>query len=111
MISHSCKLGLVLPEGAHGRMVALAGGSAERTPPRGAIQALYEQAFDDLLGALDAGEPIVFDAVRGAKTRVTLRLPEALCGRVRARLASLSLKLTDFACAAVQRALSNTEGD
>ena len=53
----------------------------------------------------------MFAAVRGAKTRVTLRLPEVLCGRVRARLASLSLKLTDFACAAVQRALSNTEGD
>jgi hypothetical protein len=111
MISHTCKLGLVLPEGAHGRMVALAGGSAERSPPRGAIQALYKQAFDDLLAALDAGEPIVFAAVRGAKTRVTLRLSEALCGRVRARLAALSLKLTDFACAAVQRTLSNTEGD
>jgi hypothetical protein len=111
MISHTCKMGLVLPEGAHGRMVALAGGSAERSPPRGAIQALYKQAFDDLLAALDAGEPIVFAAVRGAKTRVTLRLSEALCARIRARLAALSLKLTDFACAAVQRALSNTEGN
>jgi hypothetical protein len=111
MISHTCKMGLVLPEGAHGRMVALAGGSAERSPPRGAIQALYKQAFDDLLAALDAGEPIVFAAVRGAKTGVTLRLSQALCARIRARLAALSLKLTDFACAAVQRALSTTEGD
>jgi hypothetical protein len=111
MISHTCKMGLVLPEGAHGRMVALVGGSAERPPPRGAIQALYEQVFDDLLAALDAGEPIVFAAVRGAKTRVTLRLSQALCARIRARLAALSLKLTDFACAAVQRALSNTGGD
>jgi hypothetical protein len=42
---------------------------------------------------------------------VTLRLSEALCARIRARLAALSLKLTDFACAAVQRALSNTEGN
>ena len=44
MISHSCKLGLVLPEGAHGRMVALAGGSAERPPPRGAIPSAFSAA-------------------------------------------------------------------
>jgi hypothetical protein len=110
MTSRSCKLGLVLPVGLHEQMAALAGGSATGPPPRGAIQLVYAQAFTALLEDLDAGQPVVFAAVRGAKARVTLRLPEALCAQIRARLEPLNLKLTDFACAAVQRTLSPHDG-
>jgi hypothetical protein len=42
---------------------------------------------------------------------VTLRLSEALCARIRTRLAPLRLKLTDFACAAVRRTLIPSQGD
>ncbi len=110
MTSRSCKLGLVLPVGLHEQMAALAGGPATGPPPRGAIQLVYAQAFTALLEDLDAGQPVVFAAVRGAKARVTLRLPEDLCVRIRARLEPLNLKLTDFACAAVQRTLSPHDG-
>ena len=110
MTSRSMKLGLVLPVGLHEQMAALAGASATGPPQRGAIQVVYTQAFTALLEDLDAGQPVVFAAVRGAKARVTLRLPEALCARIRARLEPLNLKLTDFACAAVQRSLSPHDG-
>jgi hypothetical protein len=110
MTTRSCKLGLVLPDGLHERMIGLARGGPVR-PPRGAIQALYERAFIELLAALDAGEAVVFPAVRGPKARVTLRLSEALCARIRTRLAPLRLKLTDFACAAVRRTLIPSQGD
>jgi len=96
--------------GLHEQMAAMAAGSATGPPPRGAIQLVYAQAFTGLLEDLDAGQPVVFAAVRGAKARVTLRLPEALCARIRARLGPLNLKLTDFACAAVQRTLSPHDG-
>jgi hypothetical protein len=110
MTSRGCKLGLVLPAGLHEAMAVLAGRSLTAPAPRGAIQAVYARAFTALLEDLDAGRPVVFAAVRGAKVRVTLRLPEALCARIRARLDGLNLKLTDFACAAVQRTLSPNNG-
>jgi hypothetical protein len=110
MTSRSSKLGLVLPVGLHEQMAALAGGSAAGRPRRGAIQVVYAQAFTALLEDLDAGQPVVFAAVRGAKVRVTLRLSHELCARIRARLEPLNLKLTDFACAAVKRTLSPHDG-
>ncbi|MDZ4374938.1 MAG: hypothetical protein U1C74_26460 [Phenylobacterium sp.] len=110
MTSRTCKLGLVLPEGLHDRMVDLAVGPGGDAPRRGPIQAVYQRAFVELLQALDAGEPVAFAAVRGAKARVTLRLPETVCAKVRARLGPLNLKLTDFAYAAVDRLLSPTQG-
>ncbi len=102
----SCKLGLVLPEGLHGRMVARAGAGGA-APPRGALRGLYAGAFADLLDALDDGEAIVFPAVRGAKERVSLRLPAGLCDRIRTRLEPLNLKLTDLAAAAIARCLAS----
>ena len=102
-----CKLGLVLPEPLHRAMVALA---ARRATRRGALQAAYGAAFQALLADLDIGRPVAFAAVRGAKIRVTLRLPRGLCAAIRARLAALTLKLTDFACAAVSRFLAQAEG-
>lgn len=110
MTSRSCKLGLVLPVGLHEQMTARASRSTTGPPPRGAIQVAYAEAFTALLEDLDAGQPVVFAAVRGAKARVTLRLPEALCVRIRAQLEPLNLKLTDFACAAVQRSLFPHDG-
>ena len=105
-----CKLGLVLSEGLHDRMIARATAPGELAPRRGAVRAIYERAFLDLLHALDAGEPVTFAAVRGAKARATLRLPQTLCDRVRTRQALLNLKLTDFAHAAVDRFLTRTQG-
>jgi len=80
-------------------------------PGRGAIGEAYEHAFEALLARLDAGEPVTFAVVRGRKARVSLRLPEPLCQRVRERLAALDLKLTDFAFAAVDRWLTPNPGD
>jgi hypothetical protein len=42
------------------------------------------------------------------KRRVTIRLSARLCERLRGRSASLNLKITDFACAAIVRSLSQT---
>ena len=108
MASRSCKLGLVLPESFHAAMIA----QAARCPSgrRGALQAAYAAALQALLADLDAGEAVTFPAMRGPKIRVTLRLPRGLCAAVRARLADLTLKLTDFACAAVSRFLAQAEG-
>jgi len=102
-----CKLGLVLPEPLHRAMIALAARAPIR---RGALQAAYGAAFQALLADLDAGRAVPFAAVRGAKIRVTLRLPRELCVSIRARLLALTLKLTDFACAAVSRFLAQAEG-
>jgi hypothetical protein len=102
-----CKLGLVLPEPLHRAMIALA---ARRATGRGALQTIYAGAFQALLADLDMGRAVPFAAVRGAKIRVTLRLPRGLCAAIRARLAALTLKLTDFACAAVSRFLAQADG-
>jgi hypothetical protein len=98
-----CKLGLFLPAGLHQRMV-----DANCNKPRGALQDAYAAAFAGLLDALDGGAKVVFAAVRGPKHRVTVRLSRALCARLRARSASLNLKITDFACAAIVRHLPQT---
>ena len=98
-----CKLGLFLPAGLHQRMV-----DTNRDKPRGALQAAYAAAFAGLLDALDGGAEVVFAAVRGPKHRVTVRLSQPLCARLRARSASLNLKITDFACAAIVRSLPQT---
>jgi hypothetical protein len=94
----SAKLGLFVPAALHARMQAAAAGK-----PRGALQDDYAAAFADLLDALDAGEPVVFAAVRGAKQRVSVRLTEALSARLRQALQRETLKITDFACAAIER--------
>jgi hypothetical protein len=83
-------------------MIAAAGPSG--------VSAAYAQALADLLHRLDAGEIIAFAAVRGVKKRVTVRIDQALCDRLRARLPALSLKITDFACAAVDHHLSSKPG-
>jgi len=94
----SVKLGLFLPAALHARMLAAAAGQ-----PRGALQAGYAAALGALLDALDGGDAVVFVAVRGPKRRVTVRLTATLCQRLRGRLAGLNLKITDFACTAVDR--------
>lgn len=102
-----CKLGLVLPEPLHQAMIALA---ARGASGRGALQSVYAGAFKALLADLDGGRAVTFAAVRGVKIRVTLRLPRGLCAAIRARLGALTLKLTDFACAAVSRFLAQAQG-
>lgn len=104
---HGQKLGLVVPPALHEKMLrrAQVGGQG-----RGRVQRTYQAAFEALLAAIQMGEAVAFAAVRGPKIRVTLRLPARLCMRIRACLARLTLKLTDFACAAVARFLSDCEG-
>lgn len=99
--SATIKLGLFIPPTLHLRMV-----NASRGKPAGTVQATYAEAFARLLDSIDAGEDVVFVAVRGAKQRVTVRLTEALSQRLRVALERLNLKITDFACAAVERHLS-----
>ena len=99
------KLGLYLPATLHDRMV-----SAARGRPRGALQAAYGEAFRRLLDAVQAGDEVVFAAVRGPKVRVTVRLSRALCDRLRQALAGLNLKVTDFACTALDHYLAQLEG-
>lgn len=94
----STKLGLVVPGPLHARMV-----EASRGKPPGALQDDYAAAFTALLDGLDAGDEVVFVAVRGPKRRVTVRLTEGLSHRIRVALARRNLKITDFACAAVER--------
>ena len=105
------KLGLYLPDGLHERMVQVA---AFRGPPddraRGSVGRTYEQAFNELLAALDAGQPVTFPAVRGAKGCRTIRVAVPVCAKVRERHEQLNLKLTDFACTAIHRFLSIREG-
>jgi hypothetical protein len=77
---------------------------------RGALQASYARAFSELLDALDSDRNQIFAVVRGPKRRVTVRLPEALAQRLRGRLPDLNLKITDFACAAIERHLPPLTG-
>jgi hypothetical protein len=84
--------------------------AASRGRPRGALQAAYDTALSELLDLVELGDEIVFAAVRGPKVRVTVRLSRALCERLRATLTGLNLKITDFACTALDRYLSNREG-
>jgi hypothetical protein len=105
MCSPGVKLGLYLPATLHDRMIASARGR-----PRGALQVAYHTALSELLDLVESGAEVVFAAVRGPKVRVTLRLCRALCDRLRRVLAGLNLKVTDFACTALDRYLSNREG-
>lgn len=105
MCTPGVKLGLYLPATLHERMIA-----SSRGRPRGALQAAYDTALTELLDLIEAGAEVVFAAVRGPKVRVTVRLSRALCGRLRHTLAALNLKITDFACTALDRYLANREG-
>jgi hypothetical protein len=105
MCTPGVKLGLYLPATLHERMIA-----SSRGRPRGALQAAYDTAFSELLDLVESGAEVVFAAVRGPKVRVTVRLCRALCDRLRRVLAGLNLKVTDFACTALDRYLSNREG-
>jgi hypothetical protein len=102
MPARPVKLGLFVPPPLHARLVAA--GRAD------GVSASYARAFTDLLDRLDAGEAVTFPAVRGPKARVSIRLDEALCARLRARLAALNLKITDFACTAVAHAFPADPG-
>ncbi len=105
------KLGLFLPQGLHEQMVeAAAERLSGRKTPRGGVRLVYEQAFHDLLEALDAGQIVAFPAVRGAKHRISVRVSGLLCARIRGRLDPLNLKLTDFASTAIVRFLHPPEG-
>jgi hypothetical protein len=84
--------------------------TSSRGGPRGAVQAAYDTALTELLDLVESGGEVIFAAVRGPKVRVTVRLCEALCERLRRVLAGLNLKVTDFACTALDRYLSNREG-
>ena len=101
----TCKLGPARPQVLRAGMVARALAFG-----RGGLQIVYAAAFEGLLAALDAGETISFAAARGPKIRVTLRLPERLCARIRARVDALTLKLTDFVCAAIGRTVPAHQG-
>ncbi len=105
------KLGLFLPQGLHEQMVQAA---AERLSgcktPRGGVRLVYEQAFNNLLEALDAGQLVALPAVRGAKHRISVRICGLLCARIRGRLEPLKLKLTDFASTAIAGFLHPPEG-
>ena len=105
MCSPGVKLGLYLPATLHDRMIASARGR-----PRGALQAAYATAVRNLLEVVDSGAKVVFAAVRGPKVRISVRLCAALCERLRRTLARLNLKVTDFACSALDRYLSPLEG-
>ncbi|MEO6378155.1 MAG: hypothetical protein ABIO37_09040 [Caulobacteraceae bacterium] len=78
--------------------------------PRGALQVAYGEALSGLLDAVDAGDTVVFAAVRGPKVRVTVRLSQTLCDRLRNALDRLNLQVTDFACTALDRYLALLEG-
>jgi hypothetical protein len=105
------KPGLFLPQGLHDQMTqAAAERLVGRKIRRGGVRIVYEQALGDLLEALDAGELVTFPAVRGAKKRISLRISDELCARIRARLNPLNLKLTDFACTAIWRFLASPRG-
>ena len=105
MCTPGVKLGLYLPATLHERMIVTTHGR-----PRGALQAAYDTALRELLDLVDSGAEVVFAAVRGPKVRVTVRLCAALCERLRRVLVGLNLKVTDFACTALDRYLSNREG-
>ena len=103
------KLGLFLPEGLHQQMIEAAE-RLKRKSPRGSVRCIYERAFAQLSDALDAGVPILFPAVRGAKDRISVRVSSRLCGKVRAHMQAHNLKLTDLAFAAIDRFLHTEQG-
>ena len=105
MCSPGVKLGLHLPRTLHERMIA-----SPRGRPRGALEAAYATAVHNLLKVVESDAAIVFAAVRSPKVRITVRLCAALCERLRRALARLNLKLTDFACSALDRYLPPLEG-
>jgi hypothetical protein len=96
------KFGLFVPAAMHARLKAACG-------PNGVSDG-YARAFSTLLDQLDAGEVVTFPAVRTPKSRASIRLDPALCKRLRARLLALNLKITDFACTAVERAFPAEPG-
>ena len=103
------KLGLFLPEGLHEQMVQAAE-RLNRKSPRGSVRCVYERAFAQLADALDAGVPVAFPAVRGAKDRISVRVSSRLCRKVRAHMQAHNLKLTDLAFAAIDRFLNAEQG-
>ncbi len=106
MIGAAQKVGLLLPEGFHARMMSAARRDVRRNP-RGCIRVAYERAFVQLADSLDAGVAVAFPATRGVKDRVSVRMSGRLCARVRGHLEANNLKLTDFAFAAIDRFLSH----
>ncbi len=98
-------LRLYLPAILHDRMIA-----SSRGRPRGALHAAYDTAVTELLHLVELGAEVFFAAVRGPNVRVTVRLCEALCDRLRRALAGLNFKITDFARTALGRYFSNREG-
>ena len=103
------KLGLFLPEGLHDQMIRAAE-RLHRKSPRGTVRCVYERAFAQLADALDAGVPITFHAVRGAKDRVSVRVSRRLSLRVRQHMEDRNLKLTDLAFTAIDRFLTAEQG-
>ena len=106
--STTTKVGLYLSAGLHDEMLATAQRLSRRKNPRGDVRRIYERAFRELAKAIDAGVPVSFPATRGVKVRISVRLSNALCVRVRDHTDDLSLKLTDYAFAAVDRFLRST---
>lgn len=103
------KIGLFLPEGLHDQMLTTARSHCRRNP-RGCVRGVYERALGQLADNLDAGVPVTFRATRGVKDRVSVRISGRLCARVRRHLETQNLKLTDFACAAIDRFLTSQKG-
>ena len=103
------KLGLFLPEGLHDQMIQAAE-RLQRKSPRGTLRCVYERAFAQLADALDAGVPVTFPAIRGAKDRVSVRLSCRLSSRVRQLMEDHNLKLTDLAFTAIDRFLNAEQG-
>ena len=106
--STTTKVGLYLSAGLHDEMLATAQRLSTRKNPRGDVRRIYERAFRELAEAIEAGVLVAFPATRGVKVRISVRLSEALCVRVRDHTDDLSLKLTDYAFAAVNRFLKST---
>ncbi len=110
MIHAAEKIGLFLPKGLHDQMLRAARRLNTRKNPRGCVRGAYERAFVQLADSLDAGVPVTFHATRGAKDRVSVRISQRLCARVRRHLEIQNLKLTDFAFAAIDRFLVSHKG-
>ncbi len=106
--SSTTKVGLYLSAGLHDEMLATAQRLTTRKNPRGDVRRIYERAFRELAEAIEAGVLVAFPATRGVKVRISVRLSEALCVRVRDHTDDLSLKLTDYAFTAVDRFLRST---
>ncbi len=104
------KIGLFLPQGLHDQMLTTALTHYTRRNPRGCVRGVYERALGQLADSLDAGALVTFRATRGVKDRVSVRISGRLCARVRGHLETQNLKLTDFACAAIDRFLNAHKG-